>query len=96
MLSWTIKVFYIYIYIYLKNNVLLVRPLWLSDVHAGMEKILMFSIPDCPALFCVAALISWILKKEGRKEGKSIFIWQSIQINWWYLQYNNFSLGDHH
>ena len=33
---------------------------------------------------------------EGRKEGRKIFIWQSIHINCWYLQYNNFSLGDHH
>ena len=31
---------------------------------------------------------------EGRKEGrKSLF--GKVYINWWYLQYNNFSLGDH-
>ena len=30
----------------------------------------------------------------GRKEGrKSLF--GKVYINWWYLQYNNFSLGDH-
>ena len=33
-------------------------------------------------------------RKEGRKEGrKSLF--GKVYINWWYLQYNNFSLGDH-
>ena len=32
--------------------------------------------------------------KEGRKEGrKSLF--GKVYINWLYLQYNNFSLGDH-
>ena len=32
--------------------------------------------------------------KEGRKEErKSLF--GKVYINWWYLQYNNFSLGDH-
>ena len=33
-------------------------------------------------------------EEEGRKEGrKSLF--GKVYINWWYLQYNNFSLGDH-
>ena len=33
-------------------------------------------------------------KVQGRKEGrKSLF--GKVYINWWYLQYNNFSLGDH-
>ena len=32
--------------------------------------------------------------RKGRKEGrKSLF--GKVYINWWYLQYNNFSLGDH-
>ena len=32
--------------------------------------------------------------QKGRKEGrKSLF--GKVYINWWYLQYNNFSLGDH-
>ena len=32
--------------------------------------------------------------RQGRKEGrKSLF--GKVYINWWYLQYNNFSLGDH-
>ena len=31
--------------------------------------------------------------KEGRKEGNLLFC--KVYINWWYLQYNNFSLGDH-
>ena len=46
-------------------------------------------------LFCMGAEdIDDHRRKEGRKEGrKSLF--GKVYINWWYLQYNNFSLGDH-